>query len=214
MQQLVTAPRHSRCPALPGLPELYGSFAYDADRQNLDAGTPASNFFLTRPRLMLNLAGTYYKPQDQSSGLVQTDLNRREDSIFELFSVSELLQFRGGMRYPFTPHTVGLRRLLVPALQSKAGTRRTATSATPGCCGCRAATGWSRCASSTTWPTAAAATSTAATRLYENQVYKRILFRTKLDVAYYDKRNNSARRSGQQPGRARLRAAPWAGRAS
>lgn len=87
---------------LPGLPTLYGSLSYDADGNNLDHATFGTQVFVLPPRLSFNFESTYYKPQDQGK-YVQRDFQRREDPIFELYSVSHMLQFRGGLRYTFSP---------------------------------------------------------------------------------------------------------------
>ena len=87
---------------LPGLPSVYGSLSYDADGNNLDQATLGMQVFALPPRLSLNFETTYYKPQDQGK-FVQQDFQRREDPIFELFSVSHMLQFRTGARYSFSP---------------------------------------------------------------------------------------------------------------
>ena len=57
--------------------------------------------FVWDPRLLINFDGGYYKPQDNGDVVIQ-NINRREDPIFQLFSVSDELQFRGGTRYAIT----------------------------------------------------------------------------------------------------------------
>lgn len=86
---------------LPGLPSVYGSLSYDADGNNLDHATIGTQVFALPPRLSLNLETTYYKPQDQGK-YVEPDFQRREDPIFELYSVSQMVQFRTGLRYSFS----------------------------------------------------------------------------------------------------------------
>ncbi len=98
LRQLINGNGAHAFSTLPGLPNVYGSAAFDADRQNLDQATTGFDVFLSQPRLLFNFESSYYKPQDQGKHLI-TDINRREDPIFELFSLSQLLQFRGGLRY-------------------------------------------------------------------------------------------------------------------
>lgn len=86
---------------LPGLPSLYGNFAFDADHANVDRVRAGFQSFVWKPNLLANFEAGYYKPQDRGDRLV-TNPERREDPIFQLFSVSDLLQFRGGLRYSFT----------------------------------------------------------------------------------------------------------------
>jgi hypothetical protein len=87
---------------LPGKPSLYGNFGFDADRANIDKVRAGIQTSIWKPDLLFNFESGYYKPQD-GGHFVNPDLNRREDAIFELFSVSDLLQFRGGMHYSLTP---------------------------------------------------------------------------------------------------------------
>lgn len=97
-RQLITADAARAFPGLPGMPNFYGSMAYDADHQNIDRAVAGVQAFLQKPRLLLNLESSYYKPQDGGNRLV-TDIDRREDAIFQVFSLGELLQFRGGLSY-------------------------------------------------------------------------------------------------------------------
>jgi len=83
---------------LPGLPSMYGNFAFDADHANIDQARVGVQSFVWKPQLLINAEGGYYKPQDNGESVIQ-NINRREDPIFQVFSVSEALQFRGGARY-------------------------------------------------------------------------------------------------------------------
>jgi hypothetical protein len=85
-----------------GAPNLYGAVAYDANGSNLDFANAGASVTVPHTRLQLNVGGSYYKPQDRGHNFVQPDLNRREDTIFEAFSTSEMLQFRGGLAYALT----------------------------------------------------------------------------------------------------------------
>ncbi len=192
LQQLVTGTATQSLSGLPGMPDLYGSIAYDADRQNLDEANAGVNFFLTRPRLMLNLAGTYYKPQDQSNGVVQTDLNRREDSIFELFSVSDLLQFRGGMSHPLTRTLSVYGDYSYQRYQSKAGKRENGHLGHVGLAWLPGGDGLESVRLEYYVADSGGGNVNGVDASYQNQVYQRIVFRTMLGVAYYDKRNNTS----------------------
>src|SRR6185369_5721123 len=86
---------------LPGVPSLYGNFAFDADRANIDQVRLGVQNFIWKPNLLMNFEAGYYKPQDNGDVVIQ-NINRREDPIFQLFSVSDELQFRGGLRYGIT----------------------------------------------------------------------------------------------------------------
>jgi len=74
---------------LPGLPNFYGNFAFDADHQNVDQARAGFQGFVWSPRLLANFESGYYKPQDMGSHVV-ANLDRREDPIFQLFSVVDV----------------------------------------------------------------------------------------------------------------------------
>ena len=131
---------------LPGLPSLYGNFAFDADHANIDEVRAGVQSFVWQPRLLINFESGYYKPQDNGDVVIQ-NINRREDPIFQLFSVSDELQFRGGAALQPDAHRVDLRRPLLPALRAARRARTsTATSGAPACSTCPAATASRRCA--------------------------------------------------------------------
>jgi hypothetical protein len=104
LRQLVTGTGSRSFTSLPGLPNLYGSLEYDADRQNLDLATGGVILILLPLKLQSNFEATYYKPQDHENRRPTFDLNRREDPIFEVFSVSEMTQLRSGWRYALRPN--------------------------------------------------------------------------------------------------------------
>jgi hypothetical protein len=85
-----------------GAPNLYGAVAYDADGSNLDFANAGASFTAPRTRLQLNIGGSYYKPQDQNANRVEANRRNRENTIFEAFSTSEMMQFRAGLAYPLT----------------------------------------------------------------------------------------------------------------
>lgn len=101
LRRLLSVSGATSVPSLPGLPNFYGSMSYDIDGANLDHAVIGTQVLALPPRLSLNFESTYYKPQDQGK-YVNSNFERREDAIFELFSVSDMLQFRGGLRYAFT----------------------------------------------------------------------------------------------------------------
>ncbi len=107
---------------LPGVPNLYGNFAFDADHANIDQVRLGVQSFVWQPDLLINFESGYYKPQDNGDTVIQ-NINRREDPIFQLFSVSDLLQFRGGTRYALTRTVSTLCRPLLPALRAVARAR-------------------------------------------------------------------------------------------
>jgi hypothetical protein len=105
MQQLTLSGTRAFA-ALPGLPSVYGNFAFDADHANIDEVRVGVQSFVWKPQLLINVESGYYKPQDNGETVIQ-NINRREDPVFQVFSVSQELQFRGGARYNLT-RTVSL----------------------------------------------------------------------------------------------------------
>jgi hypothetical protein len=85
-----------------GSPDLYGAVAYDANGSNLDFANAGTSLSVPGTRLRFNVGGSYYKPQDQNRNRVEADRNRRENTIFEAFSTSEMWQVRAGLAYPIT----------------------------------------------------------------------------------------------------------------
>jgi hypothetical protein len=189
LRQLVTATAGRAFTTLPGLPNFYGSAAFDADHQNLDQGTAGVDVFLSQPRLLFNVESSYYKPQDQGERL-RTDINRREDAIFELFSLSQMLQFRGGLRYTLS-RTVSAYGDYSYQRYEKLDSRfenghvgSVGLMWLPGGDGLEVVRLEYYVVDST------GGNVNGGKAYYESRVYKRILFRTKIDVAYYEKENN------------------------
>lgn len=99
LRQLVTGTTSRVFPGLPGTPTFYGSMAYDADRRNLDLATAGVDVFWRGPRLRFNVEGGYYDPQSHSNPRPVKDPNLRVNPLFDLFSVSEMEQWRSGLSY-------------------------------------------------------------------------------------------------------------------
>lgn len=189
IRQLITGAGARAFPTLPGLPNVYGSVAYDADRQNIDLGTAGVDFFLSQPRLRLNFETSYYKPQDQGNRLT-TDINRREDAIFETFSLSDMLQFRTGLSYSLT------RTVSAYGDYSYQRYRKLSDIFTDGHVG----------SAGFVWLPggdglevvrveyyvidSGGGNVNGGKAYYESRVYQRIVFRTKIDVTYYEKESN------------------------
>ena len=196
LRQLVTGTANRSFTKLPGLPNLYGSIAYDVDRQNLDLGTAGVNFVLAPLRLQWNVEGTYYKPQDHSHDFPTPDLNRREDPIFELFSVSAMDQWRSGLRYALRPN---LSALVDYSFQhydhqdGRDGTQRENSHvASAGLLWLPGGDGLEMVRAEYYVVDSDGGRVNGGKGTYESRVYEGILFRAKVDVLYYDKVNNQA----------------------
>lgn len=196
MQQLTLSGTRSFAD-LPGMPSLYSNFAFDSDHQNIDQFRLGTQNFVGIPELLMNFEGGYYKPHD-AGNFVVTNINRREDPIFQLFSVSDLLQFRGGTRYAVTPTISTFVDLSYQRYQQGPG---------PGPGPDSYANGYVYTAGALFLPGGdglemvrteyygvdGPGGSVNGGRLYyENRVYEDILFRAKCDVGYYDKSTNQS----------------------
>jgi len=189
LRELVTAAGSRAFTRMPGMPNVYGSFAMDTRRQNIDSGTLGFDTFVLNPRVQLNFESSYYKPQNQGEYLI-SNMNRREDPIFELFSLSEMRQFRGGLRYAVS------RTLSAYGDYSYQRYERLDNNVVDGHVG----------SAGVLWLPggdglevvrveyyvldSAGGNVNGGKIYYESRVYHRILFRTKFDVAYYKKETN------------------------
>lgn len=183
---------------LPGLPNFYGNFAFDADHQNVDQARAGFQGFVWSPRLLANFESGYYKPQDMGSHVV-ANLDRREDPIFQLFSVSDLLQFRGGTRYTVTPTVSTYADLSYQRYQQTPSWRDNRYAPTG------LANGYVWSAGALWLPggdglemvrgeyygiDGVGGSVNGGRVTYENRVYENIVFRANLDVGWYEKSTN------------------------
>lgn len=174
---------------LPGWPSLYGNFALDSDRANIDQIRVGVQSFVWRPNLLFNFESGYYKPNDGGDVVVR-DLNRREDPVFQLFSVSELLQFRGGLRYQMSRTLSAFTDL---SYQRYERTRDSIVDGYVWSAGALYLPGGDglEIVRLEYYGIDGVGGSVNGGRIYyENRYYEQILFRAKCDVAYYDKSTN------------------------
>jgi hypothetical protein len=176
-------------PKLPGAPSLYGNFAYDADHNNIDRVRLGVQSFVWKPNLLFNLESGYYKPQDNGNLVIQ-NLNRREDPIFQLFSVSEELQFRGGTRYSFTRTLSAYGDLSYQRYQQLKGIYVNGYQWSTGLQYLPGGDGLEMVQLEYYGIDSAGGSVNGGKFSYENRVYENILFRLNCDVAYYDKATN------------------------
>jgi hypothetical protein len=189
LRQLVSAAGSQAFPTLPGLPHLYGSAALDAKRQNLDQATVGFDLFASHPRLLFNFESTYYKPQDQGERL-QTDINRREDPIFELFSLSQMLQFRGGLRYMLSRTFSAFGDYSYQRYEQLDHNFINGHVGSTGVLWLPGGDGLEVVRLEYYLIDGASGNVNGGKFYYESRAYDRILFRTKVDVAYYEKSSN------------------------
>jgi hypothetical protein len=189
LRQLVSAAGSQAFPTLPGLPSFYGSAALDAKRQNIDQATAGFDGFLAQPRLSFNFESTYYKPQDQGERL-QADINRREDPIFELFSLSQMLQFRGGLHYMLSRTLSAFGDYSYQRYEQLDNSFINGHLGNVGVLWLPGGDGLEVVRLEYYVIDGGSGNVNGGRFYYESRVYDRILFRTKADVAYYEKATN------------------------
>jgi hypothetical protein len=191
LRQLVTAAGARTFPTLPGMPNLYSSVAFDAKRQNIDQGTAGFDVFLVHPRLSFNFESSYYKPQDQGER-VQPNINLREDAIFELFSVSQMMQFRGGLRYALTPSLSAYGDYSYQRYEQLDTSYVNGHIGSAGLLWLPGGDGLEVVQFEYYLLDSSGGNVNGGRLYYESRVYKRILFRTRVDVGYYKKASNES----------------------
>jgi hypothetical protein len=191
LQQLVSATVSRSFSTLPGVPRLYSSIAYDADHQNLDLFTGGADILLGNSGLQLNAEGSYYKPQDHEDSRPARNINRREDPIYELFSTSEMGQGRAGLRYAFSAAFATFCDYSFQHYdQIKNDQAQNSHVASAGVLWLPEGDGLEIVRAEYYILETEDDRAVGGKVLYENRVYERILFRTKLDVTGYDTAGN------------------------
>jgi len=189
IRQLVTVNALHSLNVLPGRPDLYGNLAYDADRQNVDLVSGGLTTFVGTPRLSLNFESAYYNPQDPGQGRA-VDLNRREDAIYELFAVGHMLQFRGAVRYAFSKTLSAYSNYSYQRYETVPGIFENGQLASLGLTWLPFEDGLEIVRLEYYLADSRGGQVTGGRASYESRVYERIVFRTHINLAGYDKVNN------------------------
>jgi hypothetical protein len=176
---------------LPGFPSLYGNFAFDADHSNIDQARLGVQSFVWSPRLLFNFESGYYKPQDNGETVI-SDLNRREDSIFQLFSVSNALQFRGGARYNLTRTVSTYADLSYQRYESTKDSFVNGYVWSAGVLYLPGGDGLEVVRAEYYGIDSDGGSVNGGKIGYENRVYENVLFRASCNVGYYDKSTNQS----------------------
>ena len=185
MQQLTLSGTRSFA-TLPGLPSLYGNFAFDADHANIDQVRLGVQSSVWQPNLLLNFESGYYKPQD-NGGVVIQNINRREDPIFQLFSISDELQFRGGLRYSFARTVSAYGDLSYQRYEQTRGTFTNGYVWSTGLLYLPGGDGLEMVRGEYYGIDSGGGSVNGGKLSYENRVYENILFRAMCDVGFYEK---------------------------
>ena len=191
LMQQVTLSGTRAFAALPGMPSLYGNFAFDADRANIDQVRIGVQSSVWQPNLLINFESGYYKPQDNGDVLIQ-NINRREDPIFQLFSVSDELQFRGGARYNLTRSVSAYGDLSYQRYEQLQGSFVNGYVWSAGLLYLPGGDGLEMVRGEYYGIDSGGGSVNGGKVSYENRVYENILFRAMCDVGYYDKATNQS----------------------
>jgi hypothetical protein len=177
--------------ALPGLPSLYGNFAFDADHANIDQVRLGVQSFVWQPQLLINFESGYYKPQDNGDVVIQ-NINRREDPIFQLFSVSDELQFRGGLRYNLARTVSTYADLSYQRYEQLQGSYVNGYVWSTGLLYLPGADGLEVVRVEYYGVDSGGGSVNGGKLAYENRVYENIFFRAMCNVGYYEKATNQS----------------------
>ena len=191
LMQQVTLSGTRAFTTMPGVPSLYGNFAFDADHANIDQVRAGVQSFVWDPRLLINFEGGYYKPQDNGDVVIQ-NINRREDAIFQLFSVSEELQFRGGARYAITRTVSTYGDLSYQRYEQSKSSYVNGYVWSAGMLYLPGGDGLETVRAEYYGVNNGGGSVNGGKIGYENRVYENILFRVNCNVGYYDKITNQS----------------------
>ncbi len=190
LRQLVSGSAVQTVAAWPGRPQFYGTFGYDADRQNVDTATGGVNFVVPQPLLLFNVASTFYQPQDNTGDL--PDLDWQEDAIFQLYSNSSLVQARGGVRHPFSRELSAYADYSYQTYDNAVGEMQNGSIAHAGLLWLPEGDGLEQVLLAYYLADSGGGNVNGVSFFYENKVYERIVFRFRTDVAYYEKESNQS----------------------
>jgi hypothetical protein len=189
LSELVSLNAGRRFADLAGRPNVYGHFAYDADNANVHMAQLGTQATLMPARLLGSLEAAYYDPQGTRS-LFRADPNLAEDPLFQALSFSNQLRFRGTLRYLFSDDlsaytNLGYQRYEVSdSVYSDGYLGGAGLRWLPGGDGLESVRVEYYVADSR------GGNLNGVRLYYDNWVYDRIHFRTKVDVAYYEKITN------------------------
>ncbi|GIW44494.1 MAG: hypothetical protein KatS3mg077_1776 [Candidatus Binatia bacterium] len=175
---------------LPWRPQMYALATYDTAERNLQQATGGGGFAL-HPRVFARVEASYYKPSARS-GTTLAGLDRFVDPLFSVFSVASMRQARGGLQFQWRPTVYGSLDYAFQTFEESPGKTVDGNRGSVGVT-------WLPEGDGLEWVRAEVAITDsrggdlyALRGYYENRVYQRILFRTKIEVAGFDKVTNES----------------------
>lgn len=164
-------------------PDVYALAAYDTAEQSLERISAGTGWILTA-RLFARAEATYYKPE-QRSPAVLNGLDRYADPIFSLFSVSSLRQARAGLQYFLRRNLSAYADYAAQQYETVPGTRTTGHVATVGFLWYPGGDGLETVRAEYSVIDSVGGYVHYGRVYYENQVYLRVLFRSKFEMASF-----------------------------
>jgi hypothetical protein len=173
---------------LPWRPQTYALATYDTAERNLQQATGGGGFAL-HPRVFARVEGSYYKPSARS-GATLTGLDRFVDPLFSVFSVSSMRQARGGLQFQWRPNVSASLDYGFQTFEESPGKTVEGNRGSVGMTWLPEGDGLELVRAEVAITDSRGGNLYAIRGYYENRVYQRVLFRTKIEVAGFDKVTN------------------------
>ncbi|GBD26272.1 hypothetical protein HRbin30_01602 [bacterium HR30] len=169
-------------------PQAYALVTYDTAERSVQQFT-AGGGFLPHPRLFARIEGSYYRPQDRSAAALP-GLDRFVDPLFSLFSSSSFKQARCGIQYQWRPGVWWSLDYGFQTFEDATGQSTEGNRGSVGVVWLPEGDGLEVVRSEFAVTDSRGGNLYALRAYYENRVYQRILFRTKIEVARFEKITN------------------------
>lgn len=169
-------------------PQTYALLAYDTAERSVQQVTGGGGLLL-HPRLFARVEGGYYKPQQRSAGAM-TGLDRFADPLFSLFSGGGLRQARCGVQYQWRPTVWWSLDYGFQTFEESSGKALEGNRGSVGMMWLPEGDGLEVVRAEFLATDSRGGNLYGLRGYYENRVYRRILFRTKLEVVRFDKVTN------------------------
>ena len=169
-------------------PQAYALAAYDSAERNVQQVTTGVGL-LPHPRVFARIEGSYYRPSSRSPAALP-GLDRFVDPLFSLISASSLQQARCGVQYRWRETVWWSADYGLQAFEDSNGQSITGNRGSVGLVWLPEGDGLEIVRSEFGVTDSRGGSLFALRAYYENRVYQRILFRTKMEVGRFDKITN------------------------
>jgi len=176
-------------PDAPLRPNVYGYVSYDADNANLYMAQLGTQLALVPQKLLGSFDAGYYDPQGTGTRY-RLDPNLAQDPLFQQLSISDELRFRGSLRYLLSKSVSAFANLGYMRYEVSEGVQDNGYLGGAGLHWLPGGDGLESVRLEYYTADSRGGILNGARFYYDNWVYDRIHFRTKVDVAYYEKITN------------------------